>query len=786
MFRPRLRRRRVNSPACSLDFTRHDAILPSWLTLSRADASPCATRRRTIGSVGPSRTNYVNNNSIALPGNLTVSGVTFTQVGSGAITVHGVNFTYSDFTVSGTSTAAGTWIVHSLLGGAHGANFAAVGDRFIGSVYVELRSGSLNGVGVHCRIEEMDSANAAITNASNDSAPLTDTLNAVQRLTSAKTWVNATGVRGNIGLRVGGASGLTFNFTLRVYAPQLEKGYVSTPAIRCTGAWGTTTDWPRTNHAYDSTKSTRAAVPWGHLGGSVTSVLVHTQLPDGSYGYVTEATATATGQQLRYGGTSGGTLGARYVGSAWVRYISGVGGTVSADVNDQNIVNTQLTSQWKRISNVGFHNVSPYRFFDIGLPTGTTVQVAMVMLEDDHLGTGQPSAWFDGASSVAPPFGDIETVAANVPRIDYNPDGTARGLLLQPSRANLVSRSNDRTHSDWVRNGTTLPTVVSNALPTPFGVYADLTTRAIGSTGYISQAEAAAAGTHVYWRIAKAGPAGGRMGMRIQGTYPNRGDALFDLINGTVINSGSGGTASTTATRIEHIVDGWYLCAVQTTLADAVTQFFYTPVDATWTTAGSTEGASAATTAAAVYSVHDQFESGANVNDVFAMIPTLAASLTRAAEQCTVSNLADIGWNMNGWSALFEFEIGGLVSGTFQTPFHMRSAAGQDYVEFYINSNGNVFAKLFNNSVIMSEPLVGTVTTGTVKVAMVITPTYTIISVNGGAPVTIPAALRTELFSQVNLGSRQVSAANYLRGWMRKFLSWNRILGSGELQALTA
>ncbi|WP_368921270.1 phage head spike fiber domain-containing protein [Comamonas aquatica] len=52
------------------------------------------------------------------------------------------------------------------------------------------------------------------------------------------------------------------------------------------------------------------------------------------------------------------------------------------------------------------------------------------------------------------PDGKLRTVAANVPRIDYDPaTGKCLGLLVEEQRTNLVSRSNELSHADWVKSG---------------------------------------------------------------------------------------------------------------------------------------------------------------------------------------------------------------------------------------------------------------------------------------------------------------------------------------------
>lgn len=58
------------------------------------------------------------------------------------------------------------------------------------------------------------------------------------------------------------------------------------------------------------------------------------------------------------------------------------------------------------------------------------------------------------------PDGKLRTVAANVPRIDYDPaTGKCLGLLVEESRTNLIRHSNSFTASAWTKSDVTVQTV---------------------------------------------------------------------------------------------------------------------------------------------------------------------------------------------------------------------------------------------------------------------------------------------------------------------------------------
>jgi len=67
----------------------------------------------------------------------------------------------------------------------------------------------------------------------------------------------------------------------------------------------------------------------------------------------------------------------------------------------------------------------------------------------------------------------IETVASDVPRLDYS-DSSCPSLLLEPQRTNLITYSEDFTDSDWIkyRSGTALtPIIEENYAISPDGTF---------------------------------------------------------------------------------------------------------------------------------------------------------------------------------------------------------------------------------------------------------------------------------------------------------------------------
>lgn len=81
------------------------------------------------------------------------------------------------------------------------------------------------------------------------------------------------------------------------------------------------------------------------------------------------------------------------------------------------------------------------------------------------------------------------------------------------------------------------------------------------------------------WVIAKRKSAGNRIGLRLQGTYPDRADAVFDLAAGTVVGT-VGSTYTNLSATMTPLGDDWYLCTLTATVAGTnFTQAIIGPTD---------------------------------------------------------------------------------------------------------------------------------------------------------------------------------------------------------------
>jgi hypothetical protein len=258
--------------------------------------------------------------------------------------------------------------------------------------------------------------------------------------------------------------------------------------------------------------------------------------------------------------------------------------------------------------------------------------------------TGRQLITFTRASSATfiDSAGRLQTAAVDVPRFDHNPTtGESLGLLVEDQRTNSLLRSEEFDNAAWPRSGTTLPTITADAAVAPNGATtADLWTRAITGSNFISQAIAKAASAIQYtFSVFVKQSVGNFCALRCQGTFPNKVDVVFNLSSGTISTAATvaGGTFTGPSASITPYPNGWYRLTVTAT-SDTATGYqcfasfssngvLIDGIDSVSNSAGLLWGA--------------QLEAGAFATSY---IPTTAAAVTCSADVASIT-----GANFSSW-----------------------------------------------------------------------------------------------------------------------------------------
>ena len=156
--------------------------------------------------------------------------------------------------------------------------------------------------------------------------------------------------------------------------------------------------------------------------------------------------------------------------------------------------------------------------------------------------------------------GLIETVASGAPRIDYDAvTGVCKGLLIEESRVNLLTYSEQLDNAAWVKNQVTL---TANSVTAPDGtITADkMIENAVNQAFYVTGSVTSMTTSTIYTGSVYAKAAERSvLQLTYQGaTHGSTYYANFNLSSGVVGSSGGSGVSST----ITSVGGGWYRCSI--------------------------------------------------------------------------------------------------------------------------------------------------------------------------------------------------------------------------------
>lgn len=264
--------------------------------------------------------------------------------------------------------------------------------------------------------------------------------------------------------------------------------------------------------------------------------------------------------------------------------------------------------------------------------------------------------------------GLIETVATNVPRLDYPLiDGVVQespSLLLEPSRTNLALYSEEFENVAWIKGNTS---ITANQQVSPSGLNnADLVTGDAGTSLKVVDKAGASSGQYTYSVFLKyESHQFVQLGAGGIATYAN-----FDIKNGVL-------GATNGISSIEDYGNGWFRCSV--VLASGTPLSLYI---AFADSASSVRLASSVSTDS-FYLWGAQLEAGSYATSY---IPTAGSTVTRSAETC---NGAGTSADFNDSEGVLFAEISALADDNTSRVITLGDGTASNRVQIFFSSTSN-------------------------------------------------------------------------------------------------
>jgi hypothetical protein len=390
-------------------------------------------------------------------------------------------------------------------------------------------------------------------------------------------------------------------------------------------------------------------------------------------------------------------------------------------------------------------------------------------IPDSGLGDFVVSRSASNAATRVNASGFIETVADNVPRLDYPLGGIANGcpaLLVEPSAQNTCLQSQDFTTTWSVINTTR----TANQSTSPDNTLTADRISITSNGGYIRQLLAASNSlTYTLSCFVKndAVASGDTFRLYFNNNVgaPNGAvaNATININAGTVSAGSSGAGVSSVSAGIENYGNGWYRVRVTFTLG------------ASAGSASSEIGFEAPTATRTFFAWGAQFETGSIATSY---IPTTTAPITRGADLVSKTGVSSLIGQTEG-TIYLEVEQDPLNRDIFS----LNTGAGNSII-FYKNSSNIVNARLYANSSTIFTIANAVATNGFVKIALAYKAGDSAMVINAGTAQTSASSfIFSSALSLVSLTPSWFTNAGFTK--IRAVALYPTRLTNAQLQALT-
>ena len=356
----------------------------------------------------------------------------------------------------------------------------------------------------------------------------------------------------------------------------------------------------------------------------------------------------------------------------------------------------------------------------------------------------------------------------NIPRIEYDADGNLLGLLIEESRTNLATRSNEFDNgAGWVAGRVD---ITPNAAVSPDGnLNAYKLSQAAGETasGFIYDIVTVSnSATYTASVFAKKGTSRDILTINENIFDATSNFTYFDLSSGTVGTTDPAHTAV-----IEDVGNGWYRCSITFTSSQAAGYFQFRPLE--------TDGSVTVTdNQGFIYLYGAQLEQGSFPTSY---IPTSGATATRAADVASIP-VSEFGYNQNQGTVVVEARTNNSGS-TDDYVFQLDDDTNNNRYVIRLNNTSGTTTFVVDNGSATATDSGSVIGEGdTFKVAFAFSDSDQAVSLDGASVQTFASAIPSNLLT-LNLGSTGTSA--FLDGHIKSIRYFPLRLTNATLQELT-
>jgi len=402
-------------------------------------------------------------------------------------------------------------------------------------------------------------------------------------------------------------------------------------------------------------------------------------------------------------------------------------------------------------------NITSIASFAINDGTTGTKTVAFVATETTHLARVYVSGTAGAIDNISvkevifDQAGDPLTLfnhPTNIPRIEYDAEGNRLGLLVEESRTNLITHSNDFTDASWVKSNATV--TKKTGITAPDGSE-DVYHLQENSTNSVHQLKSSvSAGTQVFSVYAKGDGSGRYLKLFGYGLAVQDESPIFDIDNGIIYEPPT--QTYFLSASIQNVGNGWYRCSLQADTDGGFGEAALAIVDSV-----DSHGAEAHTGdgASGFYIYGAQVEAGSFHTSY---IPTSGATATRSADVASIATSA-FGYNQSAGTVVVEgipaaFDVDGrwfaISDGTVQN--RIEFTTGPNYHPLVVDNGATqanldaggftagVFAKV--GAVFATNNFAGVINGGTVATDSSGTvPTVDTLYIGGKANISVEQAM---------------------------------------------